>query len=518
MKKRRYAFLALALMAAGALLASGCKQAGGDVNKPDGGTKTPGTDKPSDNQGNKGKTAVTNALQFQGKIGPSDSTEAEKKVTSEYMVSVTLSDGRVGASAENLSNGFLYMGSAAYDEKSNSVNVTMVNVKNAEDTLSFAGTYQSATKLLKVTEFGDEERSAMLPLKSGEDINAVAKTYTVPVTLPQIGESVLLFRINGTQAAVAIIAGKANAAGGLAGNYGTLANYTAEGLVVRGQLKVKIPLDTKDITKALSVLEISATVSPSSGVSNIVSSILTRQGVHEDFDQADEGHLSNTVLPHFKPATFTFKGKDNKYYALVLQAEPAIVGSGNTRGGRESRETYRMTAYFVELGNTEPTLADLDPAGEKLNPTDLTKRSVSVSVEGKLTDKTSFSGIDALAKQASFEFDFPKGCFANTSYKQLGASSEAAKAIGFKITKWKPLAGKNKTDGKVIDETVVSGNFEIKAESNTGELANQAVFGSDDTKLSGGDTAYDTVKGTDLSNGKKANELFNNGKEGFKGF
>lgn len=517
MKKRRYAFLALALMAAGALLASGCKQAGGDVNKPDGGTKTPGTDKPSDNQGNKGKTAVTNALQFQGKIGPSDSTEAEKKVTSEYMVSVTLSDGRVGASAENLSNGFLYMGSAAYDEKSNSVNVTMVNVKNAEDTLSFAGTYQSATKLLKVTEFGDEERSAMLPLKSGEDINAVAKTYTVPVTLPQIGESVLLFRINGTQAAVAIIAGKANAAGGLAGNYGTLANYTAEGLVVRGQLKVKIPLDTKDITKALSVLEISATVSPSSGVSNIVSSILTRQGVHEDFDQADEGHLSNTVLPHFKPATFTFKSNNN-YYALVLQAEPAIVGSGNTRGGRESRETYRMTAYFVELGATEPTLADLDPAGAKLNPTDLTKRSVSVSVEGKLADKTSFSGIDAPAKQASFEFDFPKGCFANTSYKQLGADSDD-KAVGFKITEWKPLAGKNKTDGKVIDETVVSGNFKIKVENSTCEIGGKTL-GSDDTKYSGGDTAYSTIGGTKLvvATGEVANKAFNNGKEGFKGF
>lgn len=516
MKKRRYAFLALALMAAGALLASGCKQAGGDVNKPDGGTKTPGTDKPSDNQGNKGKTAVTNALQFQGKIGPSDSTEAEKKVTSEYMVSVTLSDGRVGASAENLSNGFLYMGSAAYDEKSNSVNVTMVNVKNAEDTLSFAGTYQSATKLLKVTEFGDEERSAMLPLKSGEDINAVAKTYTVPVTLPQIGESVLLFRINGTQAAVAIIAGKANAAGGLAGNYGTLANYTAEGLVVRGQLKVKIPLDTKDITKALSVLEISATVSPSSGVSNIVSSILTRQGVHEDFDQADEGHLSNTVLPHFKPATFTFKS-DDKYYALVLQAEPAIVGSGNTRGGRESRETYRMTAYFVELGNTEPTLADLDPAGEKLNPTDLTKRSVSVSVEGTFdAKKQTFTDIDAPAKQPSFEFDFPTGCFANTSYKQLGADSDN-KAVGFKITEWKPIAGKNKTDGKVIDETVVSGNFKIKVENNTCQIGGKTL-GTGDTKYSGGDTAYTSVDGTKLLAGEVANKAFNNGKEGFKGF
>lgn len=51
MKKRRYAFLALsALMAAGALLASGCKQAGGQAEKPNAG----GTTAPGNNSGGQG--------------------------------------------------------------------------------------------------------------------------------------------------------------------------------------------------------------------------------------------------------------------------------------------------------------------------------------------------------------------------------------------------------------------------------------------------------------------------------
>ena len=164
MRKLRYGRKALiALIAAGALLAFGCKQpeqggagSGGQGGSGQGSGQAQGGQNQGGGQGqnpsgstdNKGKTEVfTNALQFEGIIGESDSQEADKRIRTDYVVSVTISHNRVGVSAEDKYTGYLFMGSAPYDEKTGSVDVVLANVKDAEKTLSFGATYQSVTKI-----------------------------------------------------------------------------------------------------------------------------------------------------------------------------------------------------------------------------------------------------------------------------------------------------------------------------------------------------------------------------------
>ena len=530
MRKIRSFIGVFALIAAGALLAAGCKQPGDSAGN-NGGTTTPGGSSSGGgtNQGGDqgtGKTTVfTSALQFKGKIGPTDSTEAEKKILHTYDVSVTLSHNRVGASAEDPVTGYIYMGSADYDEKGGSVDVTLVNVRNAEDTISLAGTYQSATKMLRITEFGGEERNAMLPLQSEKKITDAFKTYTLPVDLPVIGKSVLLFRVTGQHATVAVIAGAADSA---TSNVSPLTTYEASGLIARGnKLTVQIPLDTKNITQAKSVLKLIATVD-ADGVKDIRSSILTFQGRDGALpgSKAGEDHLNNTVLPYFSPAKFTFKCTSGNYYALVLEAVPYVKHTTSADADidtalsakREEREGYRMIAQFFKYGNTEASLAAAPTA-----------HSIPVVVEGKLgaatqtyTDESesadskdpSGRGRPIAANQPVFEFEFALGCFTETSEELLCKSTTTADLVGLKITDWKPIVARNATTGDDVAENVTTGDFKlaILGAPATAKVTGGDLLGVNTTKLSGPDKDYTAKDGTLFTVGGAAvNTLFHKG-------
>ena len=540
MKKRGYVYGALtALMTAAVLLTFSCKQPeqggqGGSQGQSQGGSgqTNPGGNqsKPRDND-NKGTQQVfTNALQFEGTIGPSDSQEADKLIKSDYLVSVTISHNRVGVSAEEKSTGFLFMGSAPYDEKTGSVDVVLANVKDAEKTLSFGATYQSVTKILKVTEFGGEERSAILPLKTEKTVDQRVQTYTVPATLPVLGESVVVFKISGNQATVAVVSGRGSAPGrmqGSLGSYETLGAYTAETFVVRGALSAKIPLDDVKIDKAKTVLEIKATVT-ASGVQDVKSSILSLKEKDGAFDSHDSDHLKATTLPHFKPARFTFKGNTGAanadvYFGLHLEAMPAVRRQV-VRGKIEVRETYEMKAQFFKYTGGTP--------GEP--STALTDQSKEVRVLATLESGTYGSEKDPPV----FSFTFPAGCFVYTAVDRL-ANKGDADAVGFTITNWRPLAGWHETEkdddgyAKQIPETVVSGDYVLKVDTATGVLTPDGSGGVKAVVLGqksvsgmnarGGidglsKDGYKDTNGlncTALIAGKKANELFALS-EGFK--
>lgn len=506
MNKRRCVYKALmALIAAGALLAAGCKQAeqggqgsgagqgsGQASGQGSGAGSGSGTGQGQGQGGGSGTTSktevFTNALQFEGIIGESDSQETDKRIKTNYTVSVTISHNRVGVSAEDKYAGFLYMGSAVYEEKTGSVDVVLTNVKNAEDTLSFGATYQKASNVLKVTEFGGEERSAILPLKTEKTVDDRVRTYTVPAHLPVLGESVLVFKISGDQATVAVVTGKGGA--GVTnpfGSYGTLGSYHTAVLVGRGKLIAKIPLDTSDSDKAKSILEITATVTKT-GVQDVTSSILSLKTKDGQFDEHDSDHLRATELPHFSPALFTFKntsGGNTTYYGLHLEAMP-VVRYQIERGKREKRETYEMKAQFVKFA-AKPTASTPLPSA-------LTDRSKEVRVLATLES----GAYGDKYNPPVFSFTFPAGCFANTAVDRLANKGSAADAIGFTITNWKPIAGEDRIlrdeDGYpvAIPETVEAGNFMLKVANSTGLLETGVALGAI-TNLSAPNDEYNTA-------------------------
>ena len=529
MRKLRYGRKALiALIAAGALLAFGCKQPEGGGQGGQGGSgQGSGQAQGGQNQGggqgqnpsgstdNKGKTEVfTNALQFEGIIGESDSQEADKRIRTDYVVSVTISHNRVGVSAEDKYTGYLFMGSAPYDEKTGSVDVVLTDVKGVQEPLSFGATYQKASNVLKVTEFGGEERSAILPRKDEHKLYNRFKTYTVPATLPVLGESVLVFKISNQQATVAVVTGKGHIGqSNPFGSYGTLGSYHTEAFVARnGKLTAKIPLDTKDIDKAKSVLEITATVT-NSGVQDVTSSILSLKKQDGEFDEHDSDHLKEAHLPHFSKTRFVFKDKNNKYYGLILEAMP-VVRYQIERGKREKREMYEMRAQFVQY-NADPYNL---PANTSLT---IEKMSKEVRVLGQLASGTTYGDKH---NPPEFSFTFPAGCFGNTAVDRLCNSTDVAggKAVGFTITGWKPIVGEDKvlrdTEGYPIKipETVVAGEYVLKVDTAGGQI----VTTSGSEIVLGNATDIPALSltgptGVDLLAGKKVKELFKAG-EGFK--
>lgn len=548
MRKLRYVQLALiALIAAGALLAFGCKQPEGGGQGGQGGSgQGSGQAQGGQNQGggqgqnpsgstdNKGKTEVfTNALQFEGIIGESDSQEADKRIRTDYVVSVTISHNRVGVSAEDKYTGYLFMGSAPYDEKTGSVDVVLTDVKGVQEPLSFGATYQKASNVLKVTEFGGEERSAILPRKDEHKLYNRFKTYTVPATLPVLGESVLVFKISNQQATVAVVTGKGHIGqSNPFGSYGTLGSYHTEAFVARnGKLTAKIPLDTKDIDKAKSVLEITATVT-NSGVQDVTSSILSLKKQDGEFDEHDSDHLKEAHLPHFSKTRFTFKGNTGAagadvYYGLILEAMP-VVRYQIERGKREKREMYEMRAQFVQY-NADPYNPPAPPGRLTIEKTSKEVRVLGQLVSGAYNDKHN---------PPEFSFTFPAGCFGNTAVDRLCKSTDVAngKAVGFTITGWKPIVGEDKvlrdTEGYPIKipETVVAGEYVLKVDTAGGVVApdgtgavKAVIIGAKSAAgvsggidgLSMGDYTAVGLDGTALIAGKKVKELFKAG-EGFK--
>ena len=530
MRKLRYGRKALiALIAAGALLAFGCKQPEGGGQGGQGGSgQGSGQAQGGQNQGggqgqnpsgstdNKGKTEVfTNALQFEGIIGESDSQEADKRIRTDYVVSVTISHNRVGVSAEDKYTGYLFMGSAPYDEKTGSVDVVLTDVKGVQEPLSFGATYQKASNVLKVTEFGGEERSAILPRKDEHKLYNRFKTYTVPATLPVLGESVLVFKISNQQATVAVVTGKGHIGqSNPFGSYGTLGSYHTEAFVARnGKLTAKIPLDTKDIDKAKSVLEITATVT-NSGVQDVTSSILSLKKQDGEFDEHDSDHLKEAHLPHFSKTRFVFKDSAGKHYGLIVEAMP-VVRYQIERGKREKREMYEMRAQFVRY-NADPYNPPAPPGRLEIDRTSKEVRVLGQLVSGAYNDKHN---------PPEFSFTFPAGCFGNTAVDRLCKSTDVAggTAVGFTITGWKPIVGEDKvlrdTEGYPIKipETVVAGEYVLKVDTTNGVLDGAIALGvaTDITGLSLNDYAGAGLTGAALTAGKKVKELFKAG-EGFK--
>lgn len=461
MNKKKFSFSAALLLAA-ALIASGCQQQQKPADPTPNPTPTP------DPKPNPAPTPLAETVQFQGNI---EYTAEGEKLATTYEVTVTLSHNRVAASAEGSHTGFLYMGSNEYDSESNAIDVSLVNVKDANQTLSLTASYQKANKVLMITEFGGIEVKAVLPMVTRKDANKLTSNYTLPVNLPTIGESVVLIQVNGEKATVAVVAGTASKDGKINSVY----TYRAHGYVRRGTVYVRIPLDTEDINKAKQVLEMEAVVDSASGrVRDLKTTVLDLRETGETTKQ--HNGLKATRLPRFKPVRLKFTSTTAATkgdYELELKVEPVVTGKP---GKIEDRETYAMTAQFFYYDN----------------PLDHSKpKSVSkpVTVMGKMTDGGSYTN---RTLPPDFTFTFAKGKFVSvyTSDYPLAnkAGATAAETLGFTIANWKPMSGWTKdTDPKedymnardpAKAETVVSGDYTIKFDALTAIINGTDTFGT----------------------------------------
>ena len=444
MNKKKFSFSAALLLAA-ALIASGCQQQQKPADPTPNPTPTPDP-KPAPTP-----TPLAETVQFQGNI---EYTAEGEKLATTYEVTVTLSHNRVAASAEGSHTGFLYMGSNEYDSESNAIDVSLVNVKDANQTLSLTASYQKANKVLMITEFGGIEVKAVLPMVTRKDANKLTSNYTLPVNLPTIGESVVLIQVNGEKATVAVVAGTASKDGKIDSVY----TYRAHGYVRRGTVYVRIPLDTEDINKAKQVLEMEAVVDSASGrVRDLKTTVLDLRETGETTKQ--HNGLKATRLPRFKPVRLKFKSNSSTAtvkgeYELELKVEPVVTGK---TGAIEERETYAMTAQFFYYN---------DP----LDHSKVTK-SKPVTVMGKMTAGGSYTN---RTLPPEFEFDFKAGKFVSVytnDYKLCNDQTGPTTPMAFKVTEWRPMSGWTKdTDPKedytnardpAKAETVVSGNYKI---------------------------------------------------------
>ena len=140
MRKIRYSFLALAaLVAAGALLAVGCKQPGGSAGDNGGGTTTPG--------GNQGGTQ-----QEQGTVDTGDAVELTGKLGIGTLT-MSIQNGSITAHFHDSRNGKVYTGNGKV-AKGGKVAMKLAAVDNTSDTIPFEGTYKNGVgfELTKLTD------------------------------------------------------------------------------------------------------------------------------------------------------------------------------------------------------------------------------------------------------------------------------------------------------------------------------------------------------------------------------
>ena len=464
MRKIHGLSLAFALIAAGALLVSGCKQAeqGGGSGQGQGSGAGSGQGSGSGSgsgagsgqgqgQGSGSGTTTPGTISatrnFEGiLVGKDESTEAVTR----YRVTVSLSDGRVGATAEQVGAGHFYIGKAAYDANEGEVSVSLTDVKGNLEPINLAATYEKATDTLVVSEFAGNGEKQLLPREvHRNDVNM--HRYNAMVTLPVVGDVYLSLLYNGNHATAMISTGSAAEHGEL----GSTRAYYGEGYVHRNRLQATVQLE-KGMHGTRTCL-ITADVTRDYRLVNLKVSLKEGKG---DYPVYEHGNPSLSALPLFQDARFTLNYQDvnaihnstqtNLKAKLILRAEPLLRHPTDPRKVLDATADkaklrgyipygYRMTAQFVGF------TSDGNPDAIKSAP-------VSISVSYQDTDTTKAGYYDKLTGEYTFKFGTVAGQFSN--------GGSYTKEFPFTISKWRPVAVKS-SGGVSYPENVESGEYEI---------------------------------------------------------
>ena len=462
MNKKKFSFSAALLLAA-ALIASGCQQQQKPADPTPNPTPTPDP-KPAPN----GTAILPVTATFEGRVVHEDEETGAK---TDYLITVSLSNNKVGATAETVSEGYFYIGKNEYDAESGTIDVTLADTRGVREAISLTATYEKATDTLVITEFAGRERKAILPriTKSGDNRSS---RYHAMVALEQpLGTSYLSLIINGQNVTGVLVTGQA----GSRGSVSTLRTYNGTGYIRRGrELFVEIPLDTSTTAETRKTVEVRAEVKD--GVlSNLKVYIAGSQyATHEQHTGQTPNMYSK--LPLYYPVRFTLNTKaketertTNRKAQLWLRAVPLVTSNGtDVEVLNNNNKGYKLAGYRMYARFTGIT------SGTHLGESVLSAEAQADALFGKPEYTAGSAGLDA--EKASQDF---KGVytftFAATAFDN-GATFQ--NNLGFTIKDWRPV-----TDG-TNTETVTSGEYiiEILSASN-GNLPSADGVTANDVQL-----------------------------------
>lgn len=409
---------------------------------------TPGPQQPKPNPKPSTPAVVQETMHFEGYI--EKDIEDAKKVP--YFVTVSLSHNKVGATAETVESGILYIGKSDYDAENGTIDVSLADARGVEEAITLTATYEKASKVLIISEFDGMDRKAILTrvTKPGE---GKIKRYNTMVNLGDpIGEAFLSLIVKDQHVTAILVAGRI-AENGTTGRART---YNATGYVRRGKVFVEIPLDTN----RTHVVEVNGTFS-GGAVHGVTASLIgSALKTHEE-------HLDHNAkyadLPLFKPVTFTINSKPrvidgngphgnntNKKAYLTLRAVPIVKALGTMDVQEPGKNTsgyktfgYRMYAQFTGFDGTPSKLAHKDVyCKNTLTGEDFANQAASDAATGG-------NGAANIYKvnEKEYTFDFAAGAFGN------GAKFDATT---FKIAGWRP-----EKVSATLPETVTTGEYEL---------------------------------------------------------
>ena len=460
MQKIRYSFLALsAFIAAGALIGAGCKQAGGEVNQPGNSGKTQPDNSGKTQQDNPQSGAVHVTRNFEGELDGLD--EATSRPV-RYKVTVSLSDKKVGATAQVLDKGYFFVGTSEYDPTSGSVSVTLSDAQKKLEAISLTANYEQATNTLVVTDFAGNSNKQLLSRVARS--NEGGRYHAMIEKLPVIGQGYLTLTYNKRHAHAILVTGHA----GVGGTLGSTRAYYGDGSVHRGKLSVPVKID------ATYTFVVQADIDAKEALSNIK---VRLEGTGDKYP-SDEAGDPSAVAPIFTDAMFTLNTKQpekahndagNAQAKLVLRAEPlmrapdgsvAVAPKITAEMRGYTLAGYRMSAHFI---------------GFKADGRDAIE-SETARVDVLMSDTAHYTA-------ASGEYTF---AFDATAFKREDLYKEK---LAFSIKGWRPQDIRDAKGNKVVyAANVVSGEYTI-------ELENGSSEGKIPTSNSDG-TAFNTLFGS----------------------
>ena len=493
MKKIHCLFLVLACLLAGAVLVSGCKQPeqGGQGGQGSGqGSGAGGSGQGSGSGQGQGQGqgsgtttqtgTIAAARNFEGVLVGKDENDESKKIR--YRVTVSLSDGKVGASAELVGEGHFYIGKAPYDASEGEVSVSLADVRGSREPINLAATYEKATDTLVVTEFAGNGEKQLLPREVHKNDLAMHR-YNAMVSLPQVGDAYISLLYNKTHATAIISTGSAAEHGEL----GSTRAYYGEGYVHRDTLQAKVLL--QKTTEGTRTFLITAKLDTQG---RIIGNNITVQLIEEkkEYDVYENGYPDFKEVPLFHDAHFTLNYRDfndihdngnqpNLKAKLILRAEPllrhpkephkvvtATEKQYNLRGYRPYG--YRMTAQFI--GFTTDGKTDAIKSSEA---------RIDVSYED--TDTTKAGYYNPVTRDYTFNFGTKNAAGESPFYN--GASYKDVFPIT--ISNWRPV--KTTASGVVYPENVESGEYliTIGTAATVGKVPTVSSVGEDFTSLFG---------------------------------
>ena len=445
MRNIRSFMLAFALIAAGALLAAGCKQPGGSAGDNGGGTTAPGGDGKQGGTDNKDvkKGTVSATMNFYGELVGINETTGRKE---RYIVTLSLSDNKVGASAEMVGTGYFFIGKGDYDAEGGEASITLTDVKGNSEAITLTANYEAASKTLVVTEFaGNSEKQLLARQQKASDVGM--RRYNAMVDLPVVGETYLSLMYNNRHATVSIAIGKAGAGGSI----GTTRAYYGTGIVHRNKLSAKV-----EIERGRRTFVITAKVADDLTLSEVKVGL---EGSDAEYGHVYENGDPQNMLPLFTKACFTLNSESvvtdiygagsagafgNMQAKLVLYAEPLVrsptdptkVATAAEAAGRGYVPCgYRMSAQFIGFASNANS--------ETIN---------SEKVQRDVFFLTGTTTPDPNYTSGAYTFKFDGG----SDFKN-GATYDNIKLV---IKNWVP-----KTEG-ATKANVVSGEYTIELDKN----------------------------------------------------